>query len=62
MPKVVPEYKEEAKRKIISMAQEAFSEGRYDRTTMEDIGHRLGVSRGSSICASKIRKNFLKPL
>ena len=47
MPRVVPEYKEEAQSRILKAAQEAFSEKGYDLTTMEDIAQRIGVSKGA---------------
>jgi AcrR family transcriptional regulator len=47
MPRVVPEYKEEAQSRILEAAQEAFSEKGYDMTTMEDIAQRIGVSKGA---------------
>ncbi len=47
MPRVVPGYKEEAKRRIVSVALDVFAEKGYDQTTMEDIGDRLGVSKGA---------------
>jgi len=47
MSRVVPEYKEEARSRILTAAQAAFSEKGYDQTTMEDIAQRLGVSKGA---------------
>jgi len=45
MPKVVPEYKEQAKERILKVAQQVFSEKGYYETRMEDIADRLGVSK-----------------
>jgi AcrR family transcriptional regulator len=46
MPKVVPEYKEEAKKKIIAAGIEVMSRRGYANTTMEDIAAHIGVSKG----------------
>ncbi len=47
MPKVLPEYKEEAKKRIIAAGVEVMSEQGYSQTTMEDIAAHLGVSKGA---------------
>lgn len=47
MPKVVPEYKEDAKRRIIQAAIEVIAERGYARTTIDDIARKLGVSKGA---------------
>lgn len=47
MPKVVPEYKEEAKKRIIAAGIEVMSEKGSSQTTMEDIAAHLGVSKGA---------------
>lgn len=47
MPKVVPEYKEEAKARIIEAATEMFLEQGYKKTKMTEIARRLGVSKGA---------------
>jgi AcrR family transcriptional regulator len=47
MPKVVPEYKEEAKKKIIAAGREVMSKKGYHATTMEDIAASIGVSKGA---------------
>ena len=47
MPKVVPEYKEEAKRRIIQHAKKLFSERGYSKTRMIDIAESMGVSKGA---------------
>lgn len=45
MPKVVPEYKEKAKERIIEAAQTVFSAKGYHDTRMEDIAEKVGVSK-----------------
>lgn len=47
MPKVVPEYKEEAKSRILDAASRVFAEKGYHEATMDDIAKRLGVSKGA---------------
>ena len=47
MPKVVPEYKEEAKSRIVEAANKVFAEKGYHEATMDDIAKRLGVSKGA---------------
>ena len=47
MPKVTSMYKTELKEKIIQAAIESFSQTGYDRTKMEDIARRLGLSKGT---------------
>ncbi len=47
MPKVFAEYKEHAKKKIIEAALQVFSEKGYTKTTMKDIGKKLGISKGA---------------
>jgi AcrR family transcriptional regulator len=47
MPRVVPEYKEKAKGRIVKAGHEIFSKKGYHDTTMDDIADRLGVSKGA---------------
>jgi AcrR family transcriptional regulator len=47
MPRVVPEYKEKAKDRIVEAAREIFSKKGYHDTTMDDVAERLGVSKGA---------------
>ena len=47
MPKVSSLYKAELKEKIIEAAIQSFSQTGYDRTKMEDIAKRLGLSKGT---------------
>ena len=47
MPKVVPEYKEEAKARILKTATEMFVENGYKNTKMTAIAKKLGVSKGA---------------
>jgi len=47
MPRVVPEYKEKAKNRIIQQATSLFIEKGYKKTTMTEIAAKLGVSKGA---------------
>ncbi len=47
MPRVVPEYKEEAKNRILSAANQIFGEKGYRQATMDDVAKKLGVSKGA---------------
>jgi AcrR family transcriptional regulator len=47
MPKVVPEYKEEAKKKILAAGREVMSVKGYRATTMDDIAEHVGVSKAA---------------
>lgn len=47
MPKVVPEYKEKARQKIMDAAASVFAQRGYHRTSMDDVAEVLGVSKGA---------------
>lgn len=47
MPKVVSEYKEQARKRIIEVAARVFSENGYYNTKMDDIAEALDVSKGA---------------
>ena len=47
MPKVVPEYKEEAKKKILTAGREVMSRKGYRATTMDEIAEHVGVSKAA---------------
>jgi len=59
MPRVVPEYQQEARNRIIKTAVEAFSESGYHQTTMEDIAKRLGVSKAAIYSYFKDKEELL---
>jgi AcrR family transcriptional regulator len=46
MPRVVPEYKEEARKKIIAAGMQVMNRKGYANTTMDDIATHIGVSKG----------------
>ena len=47
MPKVTGLYKAEVRDKILQAAIQSFSQTGFDRTKMEDIAKRLGLSKGT---------------
>ena len=47
MPKVVPEYKTQAKQRIIEAGASMFIQKGYHGTSMDDIAQVLGVSKGA---------------
>lgn len=47
MPRVIPEYKEEARKRIIEAALEVFCRKGYRATKMLDIAKELGISKGA---------------
>src|SRR5260370_35762909 len=47
MPRVVPEYKEEARTRILTAATEVFGEKGCRQATMDDVAKKLGVSKGA---------------
>lgn len=47
MPKVVPEYKEEAKRRIVEAAMEVITERGCDQLTFDLVAEKIGVTKGA---------------
>ncbi|HIH02889.1 MAG TPA: TetR/AcrR family transcriptional regulator [Methanoregulaceae archaeon] len=47
MPKVLPEYKEDAKRRIIEAAMDVIAERGSDRMRIDDVAQKLGVTKGA---------------
>jgi AcrR family transcriptional regulator len=45
LPKILPEYRQEAKKRIVEAGLEVMQEKGFCNTTMEDIAHRLDVSK-----------------
>ena len=62
MPKVIPEYKEAAKTKIIETARKVFAQKGYHDTTMDDIAKEIGVSKGALYSYFKSKEDLLKEL
>jgi AcrR family transcriptional regulator len=59
MPKVVPEYKEEAKKRILYTATNLFLENGYKKTKMTEIARALGVSKGALYQYYKSKEELL---
>ena len=47
MPKVVPQYKEQARKRIIKAATAEFAKKGYRNVTMNDIAEKVGVSKAA---------------
>jgi AcrR family transcriptional regulator len=47
MPKVIPEYKEEARKKIVAAGWDVMSRKGYCATTMDDIAAQVGVTKSA---------------
>jgi len=47
MPKVVPEYKEDARRRIIEAAMDVIAERGCDQMTIDDVAKKIGVTKGA---------------
>jgi len=62
MPKVIPEYKEEAKSKIIQAARVVFSKKGYHDSTMDDVAKEIGVSKGAIYSYFKSKEDLLKDI
>ena len=62
MPKVVPEYKEIARNKIIQAAIKIFSKKGFHKSTMEEIAKEVGVSKGTLYTYLKSKDEILKEI
>lgn len=62
MPRVVPEYKEIARQKIIQASIKLFIEKGYHGTTMDEIGAEIGVSKGTVYTYFKTKEELLKTI
>ncbi len=60
MPKVVPEYKELAKKRIIDAAYSIFYKKGYHNSTMDDIASEVGVSKASLYSYFKSKEELLQ--
>jgi AcrR family transcriptional regulator len=47
LPKVVPEYREEARGRILEAARRVFAEKGYHEATMDQVAKQIGVSKGA---------------
>jgi AcrR family transcriptional regulator len=62
MPKVVPEYKEIAKQKIIQASIKVFTEKGFQGATMDEIGEEIGVSKGTVYTYFNSKEELLKTI
>jgi AcrR family transcriptional regulator len=62
MPRVVPRYKEQARRRIVEAALSVFAEKGYHETTIEDVADRLGVSEGAIYLYFKSKRQLFKAI
>lgn len=62
MPKVVPEYKEEARSRILEAANKVFAERGYHEATMDDVAKRLGVSKGAIYLYFKSKEELFEAI
>lgn len=62
MPKVVPEYKEIAKKKIIQAAVKIFSKKGFHKSTMDEIAKEVGVSKATLYNYFKSKEEILKEI
>ena len=62
MPKVVPEYKEEAKSKIVKAARVVFAKKGYHEATMDDVAKEVGVSKGALYSYYESKEGILKEI
>jgi AcrR family transcriptional regulator len=62
MPKVVPDYKENAKTRITQAAFKVFAQKGYHATIMKDIAEELGVSKGAIYQYFNNKEDILKEI
>jgi AcrR family transcriptional regulator len=62
MPKVIPEYKEAAKERIIKAAFKIFTKKGYHESTMDDIAKEIGVSKGALYQYFKNKRELLNEI
>jgi AcrR family transcriptional regulator len=62
MPKVIPEYKEVAKERIIKAAFKIFTKKGYHESTMDDIAKEIGVSKGALYQYFKNKRELLNEI
>jgi AcrR family transcriptional regulator len=60
MPKVVPEYKEDAKRRIIEAAMDVMAERGCDQMAIDDVAKKLGVTKGAIYWYFKSREALIE--
>ena len=59
MPRVVPEYKEDAKRRIIDAAMDVIAERGCDQMTVDDVAKKIGVTKGAIYWYFKSKEDLI---
>lgn len=62
MPRVIPEYKAQARSRILTAASEEFRKNGFARTSLEDIARRVGVSRAAVYLYFSSKLDLLKAI
>jgi AcrR family transcriptional regulator len=62
MPRVIPEYKEAAKEKIVQSAFQVFTKKGYQTATMDDVAKEVGVSKAALYQYFKNKKELLNEI
>jgi AcrR family transcriptional regulator len=62
MPKVVPEYKAQARARIISAASAVFRRKGFRAATMDDIAREIGVSKGALYLYFRTKNELLSAI
>ena len=62
MPKVVPQYKKEAKERIIQAALQVYAEKGPYEATMDDVAKKLGVSKGALYLYFKSKEELMNEI
>jgi AcrR family transcriptional regulator len=62
MPRVIPEYKEAAKNRIIQAAIRVFSKKGYQDTSMDEIAKEVGVTKATLYLYFESKKDLLKKI
>jgi len=47
MPKVLPQYTDDAKRRIVLAGMEVMAESGYEKITIDDVAKKIGVTKGA---------------
>lgn len=62
MPKVVPEYKNMARHRILSAAQKLFAEDGFNKTSMDGIAKEVGVSKAALYLYFRSKEELLSEM
>ena len=62
MPKVIPEYKEQARKRILATAADVFAQRGYHEATMDEVANAIGVSKGAVYQYFKSKEELFQEL